>query len=47
MVIAFEIKSTDFTFYLGMVIDSMFIMDMFLNFNTGFYDKGVKYMKRS
>ena len=38
MRISFELSADDFTFYLEMVIDSMFIMDVVLNFNTGFYE---------
>ena len=37
MRIAFEMSSGDFIFYLEMVIDAMFIIDVVLNFNTGFY----------
>mmetsp|Transcript_38413 Transcript_38413/g.58488 ORF Transcript_38413/g.58488 Transcript_38413/m.58488 type:complete len:193 (+) Transcript_38413:767-1345(+) len=39
MRISFEMKTTDFTFYLEVCIDIMFLMDIFLNFNTGFYKK--------
>lgn len=38
MRIAFEISTDDFSFYLETAIDSMFIMDVVLNFNTGFYE---------
>jgi hypothetical protein len=38
MRISFEIATDDFSFYLETIIDSMFIIDVFLNFNTGFYD---------
>lgn len=37
MRIAFEMSTGDFLFYLEMVIDTMFIGDVILNFNTGFY----------
>ena len=37
MRISFEISTDDFTFYLETVIDSIFILDVILNFNTGFY----------
>ena len=36
--IAFEIATDDFSFYLETIIDSFFIFDVFLNFNTGFYE---------
>ena len=37
MRIAFELPATDFLFYLDIVIDVMFMCDIILNFNTGFY----------
>lgn len=46
MRIAFEFKSNDFLFYLDIVIDCMFLFDILLNFNTGFYHKGELIMKR-
>jgi hypothetical protein len=46
MRISFELPATDFLFYLDIVIDVMFIIDIFLNFNTGFYLKGQLVMKR-
>lgn len=44
MRIAFELPTTDFTFHLEMTIDIMFMIDIFLNFNTGIYVKGMKIM---
>ena len=46
MRISFELNSTDFIFYLEIVIDMMFLMDIVLNFNTGFVHKGQVIMKR-
>lgn len=46
MRISFELPATDFLFYLDIVIDVMFIIDIILNFNTGFYQKGQLVMKR-
>ena len=46
MRIAFELPTTDVTFYLEMTIDIMFMIDILLNFNTGFYNKGQKVMQR-
>jgi len=40
MRIAFEFKQSDFLFYLEFVVDSMFIWDIVLNFNTGIYLAG-------
>jgi hypothetical protein len=40
MRISFELPSPDFIFYLEVVIDVMFLIDIVLNFNTGFVDKG-------
>ena len=39
--------TTDFSFYLEIVIDIMFIGDIFINFNTGYYEKNQLIMKRS
>ena len=41
MRISFEIETDDFSFYLETIIDSMFILDLVLNFNTGFYETNV------
>ena len=38
MRISFEMPTDDFTFYLETMIDSLFILDVFINFNTGFYE---------
>ena len=38
MRISFEMATDDFTFYLETIIDSLFILDVIINFNTGFYD---------
>lgn len=46
MRIAFELPATDFLFHLDIVIDVMFIFDIILNFNTGFYQRGQLVMKR-
>jgi hypothetical protein len=40
MRISFENPTPDWLFYLEICIDMMFLMDIVLNFNTGFYDKG-------
>jgi hypothetical protein len=45
--VAFNLPTTGFTFYSEMVIDIMFMVDIPMNFNTGFYDKGLRIMKRS
>lgn len=47
MRISFELPATDFLFYLDIVIDVMFIFDIILNFNTGFYQKGQLVMRRA
>jgi hypothetical protein len=39
MRVSFEMPTTDFSFYLEIVIDVLFISDLFINFNTGYYDK--------
>lgn len=46
MRISFEFKSNDFLFYFEFMIDLCFIIDVMLNFNTGFYKKGMLIMKR-
>ena len=46
MRISFELPSTDFIFYLEVVIDVMFLVDIVLNFNTGFVNKGQVVLKR-
>ena len=33
-------------FYLEVVIDVMFMTDILMNFNTGFYEKGILFMRR-
>ena len=40
MRIAFEFKSNDFLFYFEFLVDLCFILDISMNFNTGFYKKG-------
>jgi hypothetical protein len=47
MRVSFEMESNNFSFYLEIMIDVMFISDIFVNFNTGYYDKNVLIMKRS
>ena len=37
MRIAFEFESNDLLFNLEFVVDLMFILDIFFNFNTGIY----------
>lgn len=39
MRVSFEMPTTDFSFYLEIIIDVMFIGDILINFNTGFYLK--------
>ena len=39
MKVCFELYTTEFMYYLDIVIDIAFILDMILNFNTGFYTK--------
>ena len=46
MRIAFEYEGSEFLFYLELCIDSGFILDMFLNFNTGVVIKGKVVMNR-
>lgn len=38
MRISFEMVTDTFTFYLETMIDSLFILDVMINFNTGFYE---------
>ena len=38
--------SNDFLFYMEFIIDLTFIIDVFLNFNTGLYDKNKLIMNR-
>ena len=47
MRVSFEMPTTDFSFYLEIVIDIMFIGDILINFNTGYYEKNQLIMKRS
>ena len=47
MRISFEMATADWLFYLEVCIDIMFMMDIVLNFNTGFYNKGQLIMSRS
>lgn len=44
--ISFEPPFVEFIFYFEIVVDSMFIFDVVLNFNTGFYNKGKLEMSR-
>jgi len=37
--IAFEVKDSEFMFWFENTIDVMFIVDMLLNFNTGYHEK--------
>jgi hypothetical protein len=46
MRIAFEFQANDFLFYFEFLVDLSFILDILLNFNTGFYQKGVLIMRR-
>jgi len=46
MKIAFEYKSVSFFYYFEFLIDVSFIIDLFLNLNTGFYLKDQLIMKR-
>jgi hypothetical protein len=45
--ISFELPFSEFLFYLEIVIDAMFIMDIVFNFNTGIYIKNRLMMNRS
>lgn len=40
--IAFQVITTDFLYYLDFIMDSIFIVDIALNFNTGIDDIGGK-----
>ena len=46
MRISFEMKFNEFIFYLEIVIDCMFMIDIVLNFNTGFYSGAKLQMRR-
>ena len=47
MRLAFDLDQGDFGFYLGVIMDSAFMFDIVLNFNTGFFLKGEKIMDRA
>ena len=47
MRLAFDLDQGDFGFYFGVIIDSAFMFDILLNFNTGFFLKGEKIMERA
>jgi hypothetical protein len=40
MRISFEMETPEWLFYMEVCIDVMFLLDIVLNFNTGFYLKG-------
>jgi uncharacterized protein (DUF2164 family) len=44
--ISFEVKFSEFLFILEIIIDVMFILDIFLNFNTGIFIKTRLIMNR-
>ena len=46
MRISFEPEFNEIIFHIEIVIDSMFMFDIVLNFNTGFYNKGKLEMSR-
>lgn len=46
MRISFEMEFNEFIFYLEIVIDCMFMVDIILNFNTGFYIGSKLFMNR-
>ena len=46
MRISFEPGFNEIIFYFEIIIDSMFMMDIVLNFNTGFYKGGKIEMNR-
>ena len=46
MRISFEMTTAEWVFYLEVCIDIMFMMDIMINFNTGFYRKGQLIMGR-
>jgi len=46
MRISFEMQYNEFIFYLEIVIDCMFMIDIIFNFNTGFYLGHKLYMSR-
>ena len=47
MRLAFDLDQGEFGFYFGVIIDSAFMFDILLNFNTGFFLKGEKIMDRA
>ena len=47
MRISFEMQYNEFIFYLEIVIDCMFMIDIIFNFNTGFYLGPKLYMSRN
>ena len=47
MRVSFEMSTTDFSYYLEIIIDVMFITDILINFNTGFYLKNQVIMRRA
>lgn len=44
--ISFPLNEPDILFYFDICVDSLFIVDFFVNLNTGFYRRGKKIMKR-
>ena len=46
MRISFEMETPEWLFYMEVCIDIMFLLDIVLNFNTGFYLKGQLIMQR-
>lgn len=46
MRISFEMEFNELIFYLEIIIDCMFMFDIILNFNTGFYKGAKLFMSR-
>jgi len=47
MRLSFEFQTSEHIFYFEIMVDWMFIIDIFLNFNTGFHKNGILYMTRA
>ena len=45
--IAFEVRDYEFMFWFEMTVDIMFIVDIVLNFNTGYHEKSRLILSRS
>lgn len=44
--ICFDVPADDFFFYLESIMDLFFIVDIIITFNSGYYYRGIKVLKR-